>query len=962
MFRLPALAAAVLLCLNLNAQVMPFKNYGIKDGLNDNNVQAAIRDNRGLLWVGTDFGVYWFDGKRFYQPQIKANVGQLYVSGFYEDRKGAIWTQTFFNGIYKYQDGRFSNYMVFPMLKNAAKNSVDEILQVSDDKYVVINQNSAYLFDGKRFSVFDPGKVVLKTRANAVAQLPDETIVFSTDSGLFFYRLKKNNFVLTGTALEGKPVNKVIVAQKQLWVLGPNELLCFNNAGTTSFSGRATSYFKNKPIREITAGRNGEIWAIADNGSMWAFDDTVFKIKNNKIIRYTNRNGLPRNIQQIYCDREGLVWFANRKGLCLLGDEYYEFNSIINGRFDNPVSALAFDSKKNLWIGTVNGLAIKKDNGYRFYRKIGDRAVGYVSWIGKDHDGKLMAGTDAGVVRIGGSAVKKRLDIHATAITHDESGTQWFGGIAGTVWKYKGGSLEAFKMDHVIAEMITAMQVKNNYLWHGYRDRGIIKYRVKGDSLIQILDISSALGYPDMRIRCSAADKKGNLVWGTRTNGLFIFSSITDKEIAHINTVNGLNANWVKDIQALDNKLYLATNSGVNIISGDYEEPTVSYVKIMDDNINRETNCILQRGDVFYVGTNQGILNWMPLTIRRDTVTPTIYFTKITIQGLKKFSVEPYTANAGKVSLSYDQHFISFEFAGISLKSPDNVRYHYILNGRDNEWSPLTEHSDVAYNLKPGNYTFKVEVKNADGIWSRHPAVFHFVIKPPFWESWWFIAMVVLVSILTAYSAYRYKLSKVLALELLRNKISTDLHDDIGSTLSSISILSEVAVREKEQKSKRILGEINERSHNLMEKMDDIVWSISTGNDTVGILFIRIQQFASSVLEAKDIEYEVNVPDRIKGMKLDMQRRQHIYLILKEAINNLIKYSECTTVSINADCAGGKLKIEISDDGKGFDINKIQPGNGLYNMKKRTDAMPGKLLITTAPGNGTKITLCVEIE
>jgi len=110
---------------------------------------------------------------------------------------------------------------------------------------------------------------------------------------------------------------------------------------------------------------------------------------------------------------------------------------------------------------------------------------------------------------------------------------------------------------------------------------------------------------------------------------------------------------------------------------------------------------------------------------------------------------------------------------------------------------------------------------------------------------------------------------------------------------------------------------------------DDIVWSISTRNDTVGLLFIRIQQFASSVLEAKDIEYEVNIPEKLKGMKLDMQRRQHIYLILKEAINNLIKYSECTTVSINAGYAGGKLKIEVTDDGKGFDPEKIQPGQFL---------------------------------
>src|SRR5580700_7802142 len=107
MFRLAFYLLPLLLCMRLHAQVLPFKNYGIKDGLHDNNVQAVIRDDRGLLWRGTDFGVYWFDGKRFYRPPIKTNIGQLYVNNFYKDSSGAIWVLTFFNGMYKYQNGVF---------------------------------------------------------------------------------------------------------------------------------------------------------------------------------------------------------------------------------------------------------------------------------------------------------------------------------------------------------------------------------------------------------------------------------------------------------------------------------------------------------------------------------------------------------------------------------------------------------------------------------------------------------------------------------------------------------------------------------------------------------------------------------------------------------------------------------------------------------------------------------------
>ena len=511
--------------------------------------------------------------------------------------------------------------------------------------------------------------------------------------------------------------------------------------------------------------------------------------------------------------------------------------------------------------------------------------------------------------------------------------------------------------------MVTALYVNKDFIWVGYRDKGIMKFTARNDSLVAVKEFSAATGYPDMRIRCCTSDRIGNVFFGTRTNGVFMFSQASDKPLAHINTQTGLNANWIRDIFFDDNgALYLATNNGINAVTGNYKHPDIRHITISDDNINRETNCILKDGGIFYIGTNEGILKWMPGNIHKDTVPPPVYLTRINVQGLKDFSVVPYASDTGSIELPYDKHFISFEFAGVSLKDPENVSYHYSVTGQDNGWSPLTRNNDVAFDLKPGTYTFKVAAENADGVWSRRPAIFHFTIKPPFWLAWWFVLVIIALAVFLAYSAYRYKLSKALALEMLRNKISTDLHDDIGSTLSSISILSEVASREKEQKSKHILGEINERSYELMEKMDDIVWSISSHNDTVGNLFSRIQQFASTILEARDIEYEFRVPDKLKELKLDMQRRQHIYLVLKEAINNLIKYSCCSTVCILAEYTGGLLKIEVADNGKGFDMQQISPGNGLLNMQKRVDAMRGKLCIASSPGNGTRVSLAVQIE
>jgi len=961
MLRSLVLAAALLFCIRVNAQIMPFRNYGIKDGLSDNNVQAVIRDNRGLLWVGTDFGIYWFDGAKFYRPQIKANVGQLYVTGFYKDLNGTIWVLTFFNGIFKYKDGGFTNYMVDPALKDATTNSITGMAQLCAGKYLVVTQNRPYIFDGKKFSTLESEHIIVKANANCVTTMPDQTTVLGTDDGLFLLKYNKTQQILNKHLLPGKHIIKLAAQKTLLWVISDKGTMSFPYQPTAPFLGKPAIYLPGKDLKDIAAGKNGEVWATGYNGSFWDVADTVFKIKNGKPTPYSKINGLPENVQQIYADDEGIVWFANRKGLSMLADEYYIFNKIISGGHNDPITALFIDNENKLWAGSINGLAQQKDNRYLFFPSVGSSSIGYVSWITKPAGSPCLAGTVAGVLKIDQNKITKYLDIQATAYCESADGL-WFGGVTGHVWKYNAGGLKELKLPVTIPEMITAIYAQNDQVWLGFRDKGIIRYVLRGDSLLVTDEFSAATGYPDLRIRCCASDNKGNIFFGTRTSGVYVFSPGAKKPVAHISTQNGLNANWIRDIVFDTNIMYLATNNGLNIVTGGYGKPEVNHVKIDDDNINRETNRIIKDGNQFYIGTNEGILKWMPGNQHKDTVPPPVYLTKIAIQGRKEFSIHPYTLDAGQIELPYGQHFISFEFAGVSLKNPEKLTYHYMLTGQDNGWSPLTGHNDVAFDLKPGTYTFKVAAENADGIWSRRPAVFHFIINPPFWLSWWFILLVAALTFFLAYSAYRYKLSKALALELLRNKISTDLHDDIGSTLSSISILSEVAAREKEQKSKRILSEINERSYLLMEKMDDIVWSISTSNDTVGNLFSRIQQFASTILEARNIDYEFRVPDKIKEMKLDMQLRQHIYLVLKEAINNLIKYSQCSNACIIAEYSAGMLKIEVADDGTGFDTNKASGGNGLLNMRKRTEAMHGNLCIASTPGRGTRVSLAVQIE
>ena len=199
-------------------------------------------------------------------------------------------------------------------------------------------------------------------------------------------------------------------------------------------------------------------------------------------------------------------------------------------------------------------------------------------------------------------------------------------------------------------------------------------------------------------------------------------------------------------------------------------------------------------------------------------------------------------------------------------------------------------------------------------------------------------------------------------LQHIRNKIAQDLHDDIGSTLSSISILSDLAIKEKDSfQTLATMNEINIHSIQLMERMDDIVWSINPKNDTLENLMIRIKHFATTLFEARNIEYDMRIQANINELRVPMEFRQHIYLILKEAINNLVKYSGATEAGVRIWFNEQLLSMEVRDNGKGFDPLVQYSGNGIYGMQNRAKAMNARLEIRSAPDSGTEWRLSVPL-
>jgi two-component sensor histidine kinase len=318
------------------------------------------------------------------------------------------------------------------------------------------------------------------------------------------------------------------------------------------------------------------------------------------------------------------------------------------------------------------------------------------------------------------------------------------------------------------------------------------------------------------------------------------------------------------------------------------------------------------------------------------------------------------SASTNKIRLESSQNNITIEYSAITYRNADEVMYRYKLEGANDDWSELSNRDFVEYSsLKPGKYTFKVRALIEDVIGEE--TTLSFRILPAFYQTFWFYSLIATGILLLFYAFHKYRMRHAIKVERLRLRIASDLHDDIGSTLSSISLLSEIATRQdKESESAKVLSKIGVDSRDVLNSMDDIIWSVNPKNDSLSNLLVRLREYAIPLCESKDITFKMNVDETIHSMKLGMDELRDIFLIVKEAVNNAVKYSGCKTLSVTF-IKNPELDISIRDDGCGFDTDSPTSRNGLINIKHRAQKIGGELLLHSEKGKGTTITLKTKI-
>ena len=339
-------------------------------------------------------------------------------------------------------------------------------------------------------------------------------------------------------------------------------------------------------------------------------------------------------------------------------------------------------------------------------------------------------------------------------------------------------------------------------------------------------------------------------------------------------------------------------------------------------------------------------------------------------------SAEMADASAAKngLRLPPDHRHLEFIFTALSFNAPENIRFQYKLQGFDNDWVDAGTERRVSYSrLATGTYRFLVRACNSDGVWGVSNSGVAFAVAPFFWQTWWFWCLTlafftsVVVAVVRFISHRQLRLQvqaleRQAALDRERTRIARDIHDDIGNLLTQATLLSGLTLRDRAapDKTGEHAQQISATIEQVTSSLDEIVWAVNPRNDTLPQLIDYLGQFAVDFLGTAGIACRVDLPDHPPHRPVSSDVRHNLFLVVKEALNNVARHSGAGEAVLRLTVAEQNLEVTILDNGKSFDPAAVNgSGNGLRNMRQRMDELGGKFEVGQNPGGGTRIWLFV---
>jgi signal transduction histidine kinase/ligand-binding sensor domain-containing protein len=1001
--------AALALPMEASAERLPVRRYTTSDGLFGDSVRRIFRDSRGFLWFCGTGGVSRFDGERFTNYTPQEGLPFISANDILETRRGEYWVATNGGGIARLeprrligQDGvplpRFAGVRVGDTARTNRVNLLYEdragtLWIGTDDGLFRLDSSDRRGPTARRVELPVPAVPGVQFQVWTFLEDPDGSLWIGTSRGLF-----------RRSPAGGVERHEIAPAggTDHVWTLlrdRHGRVWMGHQSGLVALGAADAPLTRARHYPVVHAGRRREVRALRelDDGQLLVGgNEGVLRFDGTRVEPFGSADGLAERGVSFEEDRDGNLWIATGlAGVVRVARHGF----VTYDRNDGLEAPVMFVGETAAGLYTVGSRHVFSSfDGTRFHAVLpplpADVFAGRDTWHSgiQDRAGEWWIPTQDGLFRLDGAPnaadlARARVLARYTVrdglpsnnvkdVFEDSRGDLWIATRFGNanLARFDGARnaistfAEADGMP-VPNEPVGFAEDRRGSVWISLRDRGLARFQGG-----RFRHFTTADGLPAGGIGGPYVDDAGTVWIGSAAGGvLSIQAPETDAPRFIPHPTAGLASKAVSMIAGDSSKrLYLGTPSGVDrldVASGRVRH--FSSAEGLASSTIYKTHRD-RRGNLWFA-TASGLSMLVPEAGRPGSPPP-VFIEGIHIAGEAHPLSELGESRVSGLQLASDRNRVQIDFGGLTFGAGRTLRYRYQLAGLDRSWSAPTAQRSITYaHLAPGSYTFLLRAIDSDGMESVDPASVSFVVLRPVWQRWWFVALVGLGVGLLVHSGYHLRERRLLELERVRTRIASDLHDDIGAGLSRMSILAEVARRQLQTPDTRataILSDLADSARDLVSSMSDVVWSVDPRRDDLASVILRLREFASSLLDAKGIEWRLDAPADAERIKLTPEQRRDLFLVIKEALTNVVRHAECRTVRLRVQADRAGLLAEVSDDGYGFEhvqtgatpYPKQQGGYGLRSMRARATRAGGQLTVISAPGHGTCVQLTIPFR
>jgi ligand-binding sensor domain-containing protein/signal transduction histidine kinase len=902
-------------------------------------ITVLFEDHNGSIWCGTMKGLYRLEAANTGLKLTPVEIGipngipdESYISDLLEDRQGSLWIATT-SGLYRrWPDGSFARYVERDGLPGSFLHDL-------------FMDRTGRLWAASRLNGF------FSFTADETHKPPAITSKFGIKEGL--------------------PANWVF----QLFESSDGRFWIATSAGLAEFLPQATdSSHQFRLANERNGLAHHDITALNEDlgGNLWLGSNAgAMKLAHNGFTTYDQQDGIDE-INAVFQDRRGDVcvrgWvLGDGRSSVFEGAKLDVWHSDLGqhvarfGRFDGQAfnwllpraltnislgwvgeGTTLQDHSGEWWIGTAEGLyrfpatddlsEIKTARPLGFYNTKNGLADAQVYRLFEDSHGNIWASTIGPVNGLArwdrtndtvydlsnAAGLPPPKDDIARSFGEDSAGNIWLGFGTGLA-RYHDGHFTFFTSNEGLpgGGIQQIHRDHSDRLWLASTRSGLIRIDNPQAERPLFISLTSTQGLSSNITSIITEDRNGNIYVGTG-RGLDVLNPGTGR-VKHFTTADGL--------------AFGSLNTAFEDTSG-----------------------------TLWFGTGKGLSRFSPASDESLTAPP-VLITRLSVSGTSQRVSALGETEVSLPEFAANQNQVQIDFVGLSFAPGEVLRYQYKLDGVDLDWSAPTDQRSVNFaNLAPRSYKFLVRAVSSSGLISSAPAAVTFTILQPIWRRWWLVSLVLLAVTWMVYALFRYRVARIVEVANIRTHIAADLHDDIGSNLTRIAILSEVAHSQLGGERQNVEGpllSIANISRESVASMSDIVWAINPKRDTLLDLIQRMRRFATETLPSRGIELQFHAPEVDHDLKLGASVRRDVFLIYKEALNNALRHSACKSASIDFRIERAWLILLVRDDGCGFNREIASEGQGLLSMTRRARLLGGELQVNSKPGVGTEICLRV---